>query len=92
VLDSAELIAGTDPINPGSLLKLEARTAENELLLSWPSFIGRTYAIEFKLAFTNSAPWQVLTNNLRGDGSLLEAQDSLKAGASSFYRVVVAKN
>jgi hypothetical protein len=90
--DWAELIAGTDPTNPNSILKLQASfpATNNSMVLSWPSVTDRTYTIEFK-SLLSDANWLTLTNDIRGTGALLQVQDSLSFGSNRVYRLEVTK-
>jgi hypothetical protein len=86
--DSAELIAGTDPTNPNSLLRLQGQAAGGNMVLSWVSVTDRTYSVEFKSALGGS--WQTFSNNIPGTGLTLQLQDPLTAGAR-FYRLQVSR-
>ena len=90
--DWAELIAGTDPTNPNSVLRLQASApaAPGPILLSWLSVVGRAYSIEFKSSFAD-ANWQTLTNNLPGTGAPLQIQDPLNISPGRVYRLGVIK-
>lgn len=93
VPDWAELIAGTDPTDPNSVLKLQVGRAApgTGAVLSWPSVSGRTYRVEFNSALT-SGNWQTLTNNIQGTGGLLQISDALTGNSTRFYRLGVTKN
>jgi parallel beta-helix repeat protein len=91
--DSAELVAGTDPANPNSVLRLTARPLApgNVIALGWLSTTGRTYSIQF--ATTLAGAWQSFSNNIPGTGAMLEVQAALIGGTSNrFYRLGVTKN
>ena len=91
--DAAELIAGTDPTGPNSVLKLTAQRLApgNAIALDWLSVTGRTYNIQFKPALGGA--WQPFASNIPGTGAMLEVQDSESAGSSNrFYRLGVMKN
>ena len=63
--DQAEVIAGTNPADPASFLKLQGRIVSGTgMTLSWSSVTGRTYSIQFKPTLI-SASWQNLTNIFR---------------------------
>jgi hypothetical protein len=93
MLDWAELIAGTDPTNPNSVLKLQASVpaAGFPLGLSWLSVMGRSYNIEFKSSLADGN-WQSLTNGIEGTGGLLQVQDALNTSGNRFYRLAAMRN
>jgi hypothetical protein len=88
--DWAELIAGTDPTNPNSVLLLQQKAAAGDMLLNWQSVTGRIYSIKYSSALL-AGNWQTLTNNVQGTGAVLQVQDSLSAFSARFYRLEVSK-
>lgn len=56
--DADEVVTGTNPADPVSMLKLSARLEEthNTLRLSWPTATGRFYRLEARspIASTNT--------------------------------------
>ena len=90
--DAAELIAGTDPTNPKSVLNLQATllSSGNAIVLSWPSVTNRTYRIAFRPAL-ESGNWDTLTN-VPGTGAWIQILDSFKPGGTRFYRLGASKN
>ena len=89
--DSAELIAGTTPTDPASVLKLQARASSGAMVLNWPSVNGRNYNIQFNPAVTGGV-WQSLTNNVQGNGGALQVMEPFISGVNRFYRLGVTKN
>jgi hypothetical protein len=96
--DWAELVAGTDPTNPNSVLKLQAQAPPpgDAMVLSWLGVLGRSYAVQFQPALAGGT-WQTLTNNLPGTGPIfvgapLQVQDGIGPGTNRFYRLQVIKN
>ena len=87
--DWAEIIAGTDPTNPNSVLRLQGTAQAGSMLLNWPSVVGRTYSVEYQSALGGS--WQPLTSNLQGTGAMLQVQDSPGMAGVRFYRLQVSK-
>ncbi len=71
-----EVTAATNPTDPTSLLRIQARfVAQNKAIaLDWLSVTGRTYSVRFKTTLT--CIWQTLTNNIAGTGAMLEVQAS----------------
>jgi hypothetical protein len=92
--DAAEIIAGTDPSDPGSLLKVRARLlpAASGVSLGWLACTGRTYAIEFQPALGAVNTWQVLSNSICGLGTWIECCDAAPGYTQRFYRLVVKRN
>lgn len=92
--DTAELIAGTNPTDAGSALRLNAQvfSLENSVALRWPSVVGRTYQIEFKPLAGPAEAWQTAVSNLAGSGTLLEWRDPTTVAASRFYRLGVRRD
>ena len=87
--DWAELVAGTDPTNPSSVLRLQEGAAGGTLLLNWESVEGRTYGVEYKSTLVGS--WRTLTNNIPGTGLRVQVQDSLTAVSGRLYRLQVGR-
>lgn len=56
-------------------------------ILQWPSQTDGVYQIEYATALS-PANWQILTNNLPGNGSALSLTDNSASGAQRFYRLV----
>jgi Bacterial TSP3 repeat len=90
--DAAELIAGTDPTNPKSVLNLQADllSSGNAIVLSWPSVTNRTYRIAFRPAL-ESGNWDTPTN-VPATGAWIQILDSFKTGGTRFYRLGASKN
>jgi hypothetical protein len=87
--DWAEAIAGTNPTDPASVLKLQSchSIAGNGVALSWPSVTGRSYCIQYKTAVSEG--WQVLSNNIPGCGTVMEVQDCPAGRTNRLYRLQV---
>ena len=84
--DGAEALAGTNPNDPGSALKIVRITGQ--CLVEWTTVAGKTYQVQ-----TNSTPvgaWQPFTNLTATFTGTTNVVD-LSAGAvtNRFYRVVV---
>jgi len=57
----AEYIAGTDPAEHLSYLRIDGSASGNNAVLSFLAITNRAYAIESR-ALVNTGPWSTLTN------------------------------
>jgi hypothetical protein len=91
--DAAELIAGTNPTDPASWLRLDVSllALENSVALRWLSVTGRTYAIHWKAAPGQVGAWQELMNSIPGCGDIMECREPYAGVSRRFYRLSVAK-
>ncbi len=87
-----EWLAGTDPTDPTSLLRLAvAMMAEpGDILLKWPCAMGRTYRIEFTPNLASPCVWQTLPDPPTGAEGWLEVHDRIPGVTPRFYRVRVS--
>jgi hypothetical protein len=91
-LDAAEVVAGTNPVDPHSHLDLAARfLGANKISLEWLSVPGRSYILEFRNALGSPETWQSLPGEFSGNGELLHAEDT-RFDSSRFYRIGVVRN
>lgn len=92
--DTAEGIAGTNPTDAASVLRLSASvlSAENSVVLRWASVVGRTYKVEWSPAFEHAPGWQVLSEKIPGCGTALECRDPISGASPRFYRLGVVKD
>jgi hypothetical protein len=87
LLNWLEYIAGTDPQNADSGLRVQPPVWSRTAGVGFASVSGRTYSVEACSNLLNG-DWQILTNSLSGTGDILEYEDtSTKPGR--FYRVKV---
>jgi len=88
--DPSEIIAGTSPVDAGSVLKLEGDldAVQQEVVLRWPSVAGRFYKIEFKASMDPSGAWEMMEESIPGTGSIIERRDAVSTSAR-FYRAGV---
>lgn len=88
--DAAEVVAGTDPTNPTSTLRLAAMLppGAQELVLYCDSALGRTYTMESTATLGPGATWQALGGTLAGTGAPIQWRAPLN-GTALFYRVHV---
>ena len=86
--NAAEFMAGTDPLDPGSLLAVTAMSAgPGGFSMGFPTVVGKVYAVEYS---ENLAAWSVLTSGIAGTGGEVEFNDPNTSGsAQRFYRVRV---
>ncbi|MEM7397063.1 MAG: LamG-like jellyroll fold domain-containing protein, partial [Verrucomicrobiota bacterium] len=77
VPDVDELVANTNPLDPGSFLWLEIipRTNQPGFWLNFPSSTGRTYAIEARTSLL-SGSWTIIHSNIVGDGSRMQLNET----------------
>lgn len=88
--DSAEGIAGTDPKNPASLLRvLSTAKGATGLRLTWTSVAGKVYQLEFAPAL--SGPWTAVAEQAsQGETTALEdTSPERQKNPAGFYRVRV---
>ncbi|MBN1672669.1 MAG: LamG domain-containing protein, partial [Kiritimatiellae bacterium] len=87
--DEDEAVAGTDPLDPGSLFVVGAtRSAADAFGLSFDSVTGRWYDILYNDDLRNTNGWRPLETNRPGTGGPIEVPDTLDA-TQRFYRVQV---
>lgn len=87
----SELIAGTDPSDAKSALRVTIQWAEQagRVQLRWASGSGRSYQVQFRPELALSPEWQVLEGEWVGTGGVLEAEDQLPPNEHRFYRLSV---
>lgn len=91
--DAAEILAGTDPTDRASVLRLSASLDNkgNEVILRWLSAAGRNYSIYFKPGFGIADDWQLLRGNIMGSGMIIEHRDTVLPDGR-FYRLSATRN
>jgi sugar lactone lactonase YvrE len=83
-----EYVAGTDPMDPTSVLKLTAAAAPN-FSVQWPSVPGKTYMVQSSTSLF-STNWTIIASNLPGTGMMMQLADTnAPAPPARFYRVQV---
>jgi hypothetical protein len=84
-----EWVAGTDPTNSASLLKLLAPGVHpGGLLLRWNSDAGRAYSIERATALGTTPTFSLLRSNIPGQAGTTAFTDTTASrGGAAFYRV-----
>jgi serine/threonine protein kinase, bacterial len=85
----SEFVAGTDPTDNTSSLKLSTSrsTQASSCVIRWPSIAGKQYIIERSVSMF-SGSWQPIATNT-GTGTEIEFHDSSSGGSARFYRVRV---
>lgn len=87
----AEYVAGTNPLNSKSRLELSAPEVRHsggvsEFVLKWRTTPGRSYLVEWS-AEVQGGVWNVLADDVDGDGEVHEVSTSSTGTKASFYRV-----
>jgi hypothetical protein len=87
--DADEAIAGTDPLDPNSVLAVAISRGGNVTTrtLSFPSVIGRTYDIHWRSELL-SGTWIPLALSVAGNGSVISI-DHLSSEQTVYYRIEV---
>jgi autotransporter-associated beta strand protein len=88
--NASEYMAGTDPQNPASALRVTAiATNANDVAMSFPSVAGKTYRLERSETLQNGS-WLPVQENIAGTGGVLQVVDpGGMAEAKRFYRLVI---
>jgi hypothetical protein len=82
--NAAEVAAGTDPLDPASVLRALLRQENGEVVLSWTPVSGKTYTIRRRDSFDDGASWETVRTGV-ASGEYREPAD----GERRFYQVVV---
>jgi sialate O-acetylesterase len=87
----AEYLAGTNPVDADSVLRVQSIAAENSsFTLTFPSITGKNYAIEKTATLGDASSWVVVRDAIPGTGGLIKlTDDSPLLTGSRFYRVRV---
>jgi Tol biopolymer transport system component len=92
--DRAEWIAGTNPRDPESALRLTAERSPTDqaVVLSWPVAALRSYRVQYRDSLSDGG-WQDLSGAIVGAGlGRLKVQDATSApGQQRYYRLLVTK-
>lgn len=86
--NSAEYLAGTNPTDPNSYLRLGPATMDSgkRVVLRWLSAPGKSYQVE-SASSLSSPTWAVLATGLLGDGRIQQWTHSPPVPTTSFYRI-----
>ena len=88
--DAQELLAGTDPHDPASVLRLSQldKTATG-MQMQFPTLPGKTYRLEYSDDLTTHQ-WHPLTAPIPGDGKPVIVEDpAATTRPQRFYRLIV---
>ncbi len=88
--NAAELIAGTNPLDPTSVFRiLSASHSDGVMHIVFSSVEGRRYQLQRRAGFT-PGPWTALNEILPGNGEALSVTDDLpQSDRTTVYRVVI---
>jgi hypothetical protein len=91
IVNWREYLAGTDPTDADSRLRLRApehrlNNGHREVHLRWLSAPGKKYVLETTTDLVGSE-WSLLGSGIVGDGRIKEFLDSNTAGGAQYYRV-----
>ena len=87
--DAQELLAGTDPHDPASVLRItRLDKSATGMQMQFPTKPGKTYRLEYTDDL--KTPWQLLKDNIPGTGEPVTIPDpSAQTIPQRFYRLVV---
>ena len=86
--DLREFMAGTDPGNPNSQLRvIPAAPNGGQVTITWQSVAGKTYALEYKDSLDDPT-WMRVTGEVAAQGATASKVDPSSPGPARFYRVV----
>jgi len=91
VSDTSEAVAGTDPNNAQSVLKVSSITKAdaNGITLSWPTVTGKTYRVVYSET-VDDGYWTDLSEGIVADGAVASWTDTnISSGTVRFYSVEV---
>ena len=91
MIDGAEYLAGTDPTDKQSMLRVTqiGKPSETGRLITWTAIPGKTYKIQFK-THLNDAAWEGLEGTVKAeDVTASKADDTTNGAEQRFYRVLL---
>jgi len=91
--DRQEFLAGTDPTNKGSILRVLTLNllGGGGTRVIWSAAPGKTYQVQFKETFPDS-PWNDVGGPVLANGTTASVMDNSAANASHrFYRAVLVR-
>ncbi len=84
--NAAEALAGTDPLDPASLLRAAATRDAGRMTITWDAMPGRTYTVQRRTSLAEGS-WSAGT--LATGNSSGSYTDEAPPAGKAFYRVVV---
>lgn len=81
----AEAIAGTDPFDPGSVLRADLARDADDVIVTWNNVPGRTYRVETRSDLV-AEEWLTVPSGTGLTGDEFRVENPARTG---FYRVVV---
>ena len=89
MLDTSEALAGTDPKDPKSNLRLiSAKSTSSGLVINWSSVAGKKYILEYSSTMAKGSWQTVATVNSGGTTtSYTDADSARNKAAAGFYRI-----
>ena len=85
-----EYLAGTDPTDPGSVLRPSIVKVAGELRLNFRTVLGHKYRIESKIDLASPLAWFPLGPAIEGDGTgITIVLDPVLDGPRRFYHIAV---
>ena len=82
-----EYLAGTDPANPASYLRIDQNTAANQANLQVATISNRTYSVQF-MDSVNGGPWSKLADIVASPTNRVRTIPDPVWTTNRFYRVV----
>jgi hypothetical protein len=89
--DSAEYLAGTNPVDKQSALVITqiGKLGEPKRLITWMAIPGKTYTIQYK-ANLNASAWENLAGTIKADSfTASKSDDTINGSEQRFYRVLL---
>jgi hypothetical protein len=88
--NAREFIAGTDPNDRASLLRMsQIQASGNDMRLGFPTVSGKTYRLE-RSDNLQEGSWTTVEDDIAGTGSEIQVTDPGGAAQTKrFYRIVV---
>jgi hypothetical protein len=88
---SDEYVAGTDPSDPMSVLKITGADLSGDVgfTLQWPSVAGRTYDVECGTNLLDAVPFQPLLTDIKATPSTNSCLVSAPPSGQHFFRLKV---
>ena len=86
--DFDEFIAGTDPLDPTSMLKIKSSGIGEAVVMNWLSVVGKRYQVEGSSNML-TGPWSAAGGVVQGTGAAVSVAAEVK-GPRRYFRVGVS--